>query len=157
MFLSLIIISLAILFYLYKTSKNDFFFQSKEDLEIARDLMILQLENLGRSRKDINRFLLSYDWFCKNPERYDGSTIVRDLFDLKYKGFRLSTSSMWHDYDYIVNGANRNFIKNVKSNWQYFNDLLANGKGAHIERLIGLTIISIGFVPIMWLKYNFKK
>lgn len=152
----IILISLAILFYLYKTSRNDFFFQSPEDLKKAKQIMVLQLRNLERNEKDVKRFCIAYDWFSKNPERYDGSTIVRDLFDLKYNGFRLSTSSMWHDYDYIVNGANRNFVKNAKSNWEYFNDLLKNGKGAHIERLIGLTIVSIGFVPIMWVKYNLK-
>lgn len=149
------VIFLGVIFYLYKTSENDYFFQSKEDLKIGKNLMISQLKRYGRSKVDITRFCKAYDWFCENPERYDGSTIVRDLFDFKLNGFRLSTASMWHDYDYI-HGANRNFIKNAKSNWLYFNDLLHNGKGAHIERLIGLTIISIGFVPYMYCKNNLK-
>lgn len=148
-----IILFLLLMFYLYIKSKNNFFFLPKEELEIAKNKMIANLKNLGRDEDYIDKCIVSYDWFSNNPERYDGSTIVLDLCTIYHKGEGLEVESMNHDYDWI-HGANRNFFKCWKSNWVYYKDLKRNGKGRNIGRLIGLTIISIGFVPIMYIKYK---
>lgn len=157
MFWVILISFLLIIFYLYKTSKNDFFFQSPEDLAIARNKVIQTLQNLERSQEYIKGALEDYDWFCDNPERYDGSTIVEDLCDVYHKGKGLETASLRHDKKWIF-GANRNFLKCWKSNWEYYKDLKANGKSRWkgIFRMVGLNIISIVFVPVMYIKYNLK-
>ena len=150
------VIFLAIIFYLFKTSKNFFFFQSKEDLAICREMLITAYRSYGRSLDAINSVLKAYDYYCVNPNNYDGSTIVRDLFDIKYKGNRLCGSSLEHDYIWQVFKANLNWIKNYKSNYKFYNSLLSNGKPAMVGWLIGLHIIGTFYVPYMYLKTKLK-
>jgi hypothetical protein len=142
----LITTTLGFIFYKFKTSKNEFFTQSKKDLEHCKKLLSLQLRNYGRSSKDIDRILRAYDYYCENPKDYDGTTVARDLFDIRYNRFKLSSSSLYHDYYWQVLRANKNLILNWKSNWLYFTDLLYNGKGAQLTRLILLSIVSVPFV-----------
>ncbi|MGJ8760371.1 MAG: hypothetical protein ACSHXA_07475 [Polaribacter sp.] len=150
------ILFLGLIYYLYKKSKNDFFSQSVEELAKGRLKLISTYQNYGRNNNAILDVLEAYDYFCKNPLEYDGSTIVRDLFDIKNNGFKLSGSSLRHDYEYIF-GAKYNWIKNYKSNVKYYNSLLSNGKPAMIGWLIGLHILGTFYVPVMFTKNYIKK
>lgn len=158
-YIIILTIFLILLVRLYLTSESDFFTQDHKTLEVLKGDMVQQLRRYGREETFIQKAIKAYDYFTMDTKAYDGATIVRDLFDIKNGDSILSVSSMIHDYEYIM-GANRSFKKNFKSNVDYIDNLLKNGKGLHIERFIGLTLISIFFVPFNYIKHkiqSFKK
>ena len=155
MLIALLFLLVFVILVLYFKSENKFFFLDKKELQIAKQKLIISLQNLDRDDAYIKRSIKSYNWFCENPERYDGSTIVLDLAIIFHKKEKLEVESMNHDYDWI-HGANRNFLKCWKSNLVYYKDLRRNGKGRKIGRLIGLTLVSFFFVPVMYVKYMIK-
>ncbi|MDB0613468.1 hypothetical protein PL371_16680 [Tenacibaculum maritimum] len=141
-------------------SKNDFFVQSEDFLLKAKGDMISVLQKLGRSKKDIDEYLEAFEYFCipENQNKYDGSTVLRDLYLLRYRNpnVRLSVDSMKHDYDYLM-GANRNWKKQWKADLKYFFGLLSNGKGTHYTRLIALLLLSTTLlIPINFIKSKLK-
>ncbi|MCI2229595.1 hypothetical protein MC378_10485 [Polaribacter sp. MSW13] len=152
----LILMFLGIIYYLYKTSSSKFFLQSEKELVKGRSKLFNTYHNYGRSNNAINEVLEAYDYFCKHPKEYDGSTIVRDLFDIKHNGLVLSGSSLRHDYEYIF-GANTNWIKNYKANVKYYNSLLSNGKPTMVGWLIGLHVLGAFYVPIMFFKMKLNE
>lgn len=149
---------IIIVIFLYLRSKSNFFTQDHDFLKKARYDLQIQLRNYGRNEMDISFALEAFDYFVINPEEYDGATIVRDLFDLRYTNpkVKLSSASLVHDYEYII-GANRNFIKNFKSNVRYIKWLISNGKPFLPLRFVGLTIISVFFVPYSYIKYKLQR
>lgn len=151
-----VIVFLVIIFYLYKTSKNEIFLLPKEDLSIIKEMMINQLYGYGRSKAYVRLACVAFDYFALHPEKFDGSTIVRDLYDVFYKGYRLSVSSLIHDFIWVRFLARMKMFLNWWSNWKYFKDLLKNGKPPMYFRLAGLMLISLFYVPIMYVKYKIK-
>ncbi len=127
-------------------SKNDFFKQSPVVLNKARVDLVQVLKIKGRSSRDIEEYLVAYDFFVNNPNRFDGATIVKDLVDVRTEKGYLDADAMLHDYEYIM-GANKNFVKKWKSDWKYFKGMERNGKGLRVPRLILLTITGLIFIP----------
>lgn len=127
-------------------SKNDFFKQKTEQLTRSKYDMLDILSLLGRSEQDKLMYLDAYNYFISNPDKFDGATIMRDLFVLKTKKDKLDIDAMLHDYEY-VNGANLSFKLKHKSDLRYFNNMLLNGKGVQLFRLSALLIGGLFFVP----------
>lgn len=127
-------------------SENDFFVQSPSNLVRCRYDMLEVLDLLNRSDEDKLMYLDAFNYFIANPEQFDGATVMRDLFSLKYPNRKLDIDAMLHDYEYIT-GANRSFKLKHEADFRYFNNMLKNGKGAHTIRLILLIITGIFFVP----------
>lgn len=154
------IILISWIIYLYKTSENLFFYQDPEKLKEHRKNLIKVLKLQTRTDEDIKRYTNAFDYFVKNPHKYDGDTVVRDLptlrsVDLDKNGrqYRLSAESMEHDYIWCLYPTNL-WVK-LKSNWDYMIELLRNGKGLHLDRFIGLTIITpFHTLYKMIIKYN---
>lgn len=136
-------------------SSNDFFLQKPDKLLKHRLDMLSVLDMLNRNEKDKAMYYEAYIYFCANPNKFDGATIMRDLFMLKKDGNKLDIDAMLHDYEYIT-GANRNFIKKWNADLRYFNNMLLNGKGIQLFRLIALIVTGIFFVPYAYFK-NLKK
>lgn len=126
-------------------SKNHFFKQRLTiRAEKRRDVNSL-LKIKGYNDDQIEVYLKAYDYFCDNPHKYDGATIVKDLCDIP----GLDLDAMLHDYHYVVYNIAANFYTKWKADWLFSKGQERKGKGIHspYTRLIGLTIISIGFVP----------
>jgi len=136
-------------------SKNDFFKTDFSFLCQAKKDLIEGLRRLHRSEKDIKEYIDAFDFFIRNPDKFDGATIVRDLYLLRYKYegkyLKLDADAMLHDYEYII-GANRDFKKKFKSDIKYFNNMLKNGKGVQLIRLVLLQTIAQLYVPYNYIK-----
>lgn len=123
-------------------SKNNFFYKPLNELLALKYDLLTLLKIKKRSEEDIKDYLKAYDYFMKNPNNYDGATIVQDLRDID----ALDIDAMLHDYEYI-HGANKNFILKWNSDLRYIQNMQRNGKGLRIIRLTALTIIGIIYVP----------
>lgn len=132
-------------------SKNNTFFKRPTMLKVLRGKVEQLLELKERSYKDIQDYLQAFDFFVKNPTKFDGATIVKDLNDLP----NLDLDAMLHDYEYIQ-GANLNFIKKWKADIRYICNMEKQGKGIRVARFIILTLIGIIYVPYNFIKYLFK-
>jgi hypothetical protein len=124
-------------------SKNDFFKKDKYQLLSLKMEVYKLLFIKRRNHKEILEYLEAFDYFIEHPDKYDGATIVQDLCDIP----RLDLDAMLHDYEYIVKGANRDFVKKWKSDLKYIQYMQKNGKGLRIIRMIALTLIGIVYVP----------
>lgn len=153
----LLVVFLLVIIYLYKTSENKWFYQSKEDLELGKIKMIQVLKGYGRSPRYIRLAIVSYHYFSTRPHKFDGTTIARDLFDVTHNNHRLAVASLIHDFIWIRFRANVKLFLNLWSNWKYFKDLIKNGKPPMYFRLIGLMLIAIPFVVITILKNRIRK
>ena len=123
-------------------SKNNTFYKSPEMLMVLRKKVVQLLELKGRSYIDIQDYLTAFDFFVKNPSKFDGATIVKDLDDLP----NLDLDAMLHDFEYIK-GANKNFVKKWKADYRYIRNMEKQGKGIRVARFIVLTLTGIVFVP----------
>lgn len=132
-------------------SKSDFFKQSPSELIRCKNDMLEVLRLLNRSDEDILLYLDAYNYFICNPNKFDGATIVRDLYLLRYPDVKLDVDAMLHDYEYLT-GANKDFKKKHEADLRYFNNMRKNGKGIQLFRLISLIITGIFFVPYNKLK-----
>jgi len=109
----IILAVIAYLIYLLKMSKSDFFKQDKKVLEDKRDnLLIPLLRDFRFSEKEIEDFKQAYNYFMLHPEKFDGATIVADIYTI----YKLDVSAMKHDYDYFTDGS---FLKRLKHDVKY--------------------------------------
>lgn len=142
------IITIIVLIYFLVKSKSDFFKQDRETLAEKRNEVVLLLKFKGLNSHEIDEFTDAYDFFCKFTTKFDGATFVKDLHDLP----NLDLDAMYHDFQYIFEGANRNFIKKFKSDLKYIKNMEKNGKGIRVTRFILLTLSGILFVPYSIIK-----
>lgn len=145
-----IIFILAYGFYLYKSSKSEFFTQSREVLAEKRLHLVNVLEDFGIDLKNDKRWLISYDAFKNYPNfyKYDGATIVKDIHTI----FQYDAPAGNHDYGYLLIKDFSYFLwlkESFKLDLQYAKDMRA----LQIDfitaygRLIGLIIIK-PFYPL---------
>lgn len=127
--------------------------QTKEELEQCWVLIENQLDNYLINIKQKAKYRRAYEYFMENPEKYDGATFVKDLFILKIEKrnkfgeqLKIDINAMLHDYEYFM-GAYYSFIKITKSNLDYVKNIQACGQGLHWDRFIGLSFISLFYVP----------
>ena len=130
-------------------SKDNTFYKSKEELQYLLNDIIKILTI--KKNKNIEQYIIAFNYFVNNPSKFDGATIVKDLVDIG----ELDLDAMVHDYEYI-NGANRNFIKKWNADIRYIKNMEANGKGIRVFRFFILTLLGIFFVPYCYMKYKLK-
>ena len=125
-------------------SESTYFFQDKELLNHNRVLVVQVLLFNCYSFKEIGIYLDAYDYFIKNPNAYDGATLVRDLYDIP----NLDLDAMLHDYFYIIFNVASNLITKWKADWLYCQEQICKGKPkkSAYARFIGLTFTSIEFL-----------
>lgn len=63
----------------------------------GREMMVVLLRIKGFSIEQIVYFCDAFEYFTQHPEKYDGSTLTQDLYDIK----GLEFASMLHDYLYF--------------------------------------------------------
>jgi hypothetical protein len=116
----LISISIVILFvfwYLNKTSKNNYFYNPKEE---DFQLILKLYDNFGW---DKSRFKMAWIHFTCLPKEYNGTSVINDRFMIK----GLEPMSVEHDFDWIfaksfkeLHNSNIKYCKklrDVNSNW----------------------------------------
>ena len=130
-------------------SKDNTFYKSKEELQYLLNDIIKILTI--KKNKNIEQYIIAFNYFVNNPSKFDGATIVKDLVDIE----ELDLDAMVHDYDYL-HGANRNFIKKWNADIRYIKNMEANGKGIRVFRFFILTLLGIFFVPYCYMKYKLK-
>jgi hypothetical protein len=126
-------------------SQSKYFAQNKEVLDTNRTRVMKLLDYKGYDINEIIIYLKAFDYFCKNPNDFDGATIVKDLQDLPH----LDLDAMLHDYHYLVYNAGASFKTKFQADWMYAKGNERKGKGQYsaFSRFVGLTIIGVGFVP----------
>lgn len=126
-------------------SKSKYFAQNKEVLVTNRTRVMKILDYKGYDISEIIIYLRAFDYFCKNPNDFDGATIVKDLQDLPH----LDLDAMLHDYHYLVCNAGASFKTKYQADWMYAKGNERKGKWQYsaFSRFVGLTIIGVGFVP----------
>lgn len=131
-------------------SKNNFFKQTKKVLDRKRFEVESLLKFKGYLPIEISIYLTAYDYFCINTLDFDGATIVNDLDDIP----ELDLDAMLHDYQYLYYKVGASFRNKWRSDRIYMVNQIRKGKGQYssISRFIGLTILSIFFVPYTKIK-----
>lgn len=131
-------------------SKSTYFQQSKEKLFEEKKKIFIFLDLKGYEPNEIFIYLKAFDYFCKNPDLFDGATIVKDLVDLP----NLDLDAMLHDYHYLSYNAGVTFKTKWQADWIYAKGNERKGKGQYsaFSRFIILTLIGIGFVPYTYFK-----
>lgn len=119
-------------------STNHFFTQSALKLTIGRVNVIDLLTIKGYNAMSIEVYLKAYDYFCVNPNNFDGATCVKDLCDLP----DLDLDALLHDYHYIAYNVGSSFDLKTKADWLYAKGNERKGKGIYsaYSRFAGLTI-----------------
>jgi len=109
-------------------SKSHFFTQDRETLADKRAHLVRVLYDFGCSSKDVDRWLFAYDYFTKNPEDFDGATIVKDLNTIG--GYDGAAGN--HDIEYlnIKFWSWKGLVKKLKADYQYGIDQERTGKGS---------------------------
>lgn len=123
-------------------SRNSFFKQSVGILVAKREEVKILLELKGVNP---TKYLLAYDFFCRNTDAFDGATIVKDFDDIP----DLDLNAMLHDFRYLTQFGT---LLKFKWDWEYFQGMNDLGKGYRLGRYLGLTISSVFFIPYKLLK-----
>ncbi len=149
-----------------KTLKQRIFGYSGFFLEVPREEqegywrdIVNSLKSLNIQDSKIKEYEVAFEYFLNNPDKFDGATFVKDLFILKISQrdrfgdrIKLDINAMLHDYEYL-RGDFYSLKKITISNLNYIKNIQACGQGLHWTRFIGLTFISLFYVPYK----NFKK
>ena len=128
-------------------SKDNTFYKSKEELQYLLNDIIKILTI--KKNKNIEQYIIAFNYFVDNPSKFDGATIVKDLVDIE----ELDLDAMVYDYEYL-NGANRSFIRKWNADIRYIKNMEAKGKGIRVFRFFILTLLGIFFVPYCYIKYK---
>lgn len=123
-------------------SKNNTFYKTRHELDNLYANMAMLLFLKGRTEIEIWKYKRAFTYFRTFPHKFDGATIVKDLNDLP----NLDLDAMLHDYEYLC-GANKDFKRKLKADFDYIRNMEKNGKGIRVFRLILLTLSGILYVP----------
>lgn len=126
-------------------SKSNFFKQDQDTLSGLKNIVSSILFHLNVPE---NNILKAYDFFTKNPTKFDGATIVKDLVSIR----GLDLAALEHDYNYIVELPKYKGIswlkKKIEFDWLYGKRMEQLGKGIYpYNRSIGLILST----PIYWI------
>lgn len=144
---------LVVIVYLFKKSKSNFFYQNKKTLLKKRNHLIANLEDYNINTNIDLRWLRAYDFFVKNPHKFDGATIVADSYTIN--GYDASAGN--HDFAYIFNKwwSFQGFINKIKYDWQYGKDKEA--LNVHSFFAYSQAILLIMTTPLWYGYLLFKK
>lgn len=106
-------------------SKSRYFFKTKEELTKRKKDLIEYLKIWKYSENKINIYLSAFDYFYKNPEKFDGATIVKDLYHIP----GLDINAMLHDYQYVIHKCACNLETKLLCDYLYASEMEKLGKG----------------------------
>jgi hypothetical protein len=106
-------------------SKSKYFFKSKDGLLLNRKDLIKYLTIWKYSKKQIDVYLKAFDYFCENPTKFDGATIVKDLYHIP----GLDINAMLHDYQYVLHSCATNLKSKFYCDYLYAKQMEKLGKG----------------------------
>ena len=121
-------------------SKSNVF---KNQTERSLDVLNFDIDTLLKIKGIYIDYEKAFDYFSKNPNQFDGATIVKDLVDLP----ELSISAMVHDYEYLINLPKYKGLSWLKYkvciDWEYGQNLELLGKGYFIPYTRSVLLILI--------------
>lgn len=131
-------------------SSNHFFNQDKATLNLKRDYVWKLLTMKGYCNDAVAVYLKAYDYFCINPDDFDGATLIKDLCDIP----DLDLDAMYHDYCYLIYNVASNISMKWRADKLYAKGNERKGKGLYsaYSRFIGLSVSGIGFIPFARIK-----
>lgn len=126
-------------------SKSEFFFSDEQILRDYRKELIRQLEIYGTKKEIITFYMDAYDYFCVNPNEYDGTTILGDVEVIP----NLDIWAMLHDYMYIEFNVASNIKFKFYSDKLYAKEMERMGQSWEISwvRFSLLSLSTIFFTP----------
>lgn len=124
-------------------SKSKYFHQSKPILIEGHKKMVRYLVDMNYSIMQIGVYEKAYEYFCDNPTKFDGATIVKDLYHIP----GLDLNAMLHDYQYLVYNVSASLKMKRKCDWLYAKEMEKTGKGQlSWVNWLGLKITGIPFI-----------
>lgn len=128
-------------------SSNSYFFQSKETLlEKKEQLKYILSVVWKRPNKVVDIYLDAYDYFCKYPNKFDGATIVSDIWILP----NLDIFAMLHDYLYIKYNVAVNVYYKLLADYLYCTEMRkfkVSWTLVWVVRFLGLSLSGLLFIP----------
>lgn len=131
--------------------KPKIFHLPKQNLELIREDVWTFLVLKGIFP---HKYLKAFDYFVKNPTKYDGATIVKDIVNVR----GLDLTALKHDYDYIVLLPKYSGLKWLKAkflfDWNYAKNIEEMNSVIYpaYSRFVGLVLTT----PIYWLYIKLK-
>lgn len=126
-------------------SKSKYFHQDPEALAKGHQKLIFYLKLWNYSDMQISVYEKAYEYFCVNPNDFDGATIVKDLYHIP----GLDINAMLHDYMYLMYNAAANLYVKRYCDLLYAKQMERLGKGgASWIRFAGLKITGLPFCLI---------
>lgn len=132
-------------------SKSKYFHQPEEELLIGQARLFSYLKEVWNYDQDqLKVYLNAYCYFMKNPDQFDGATIVKDLYHIP----GLDINAMLHDYHYVRYNVASNLYVKWHCDWLYAKQMEKLGKGfLSWVHWAGLKITGLPFC----IYTNFKK
>jgi len=130
-------------------SKSNYFYQTEDKLKTSLKKMKLFLYLKDYKTTEQKVYGKAFKFFMNNPHKFDGATIVKDLYDLK----GLDIDAMLHDYHFVNYNVGSSFTWKWKADWLFAKGNERKGKGLYsaYSRFAGLTIAGVYFVPYTYI------
>ena len=106
-------------------SRSNYFYQSKDVLNHNQKVMVRYLVDMNYTMMQVGIYEKAFEYFCENPNKFDGATIVKDLCHIP----GLDLNAMLHDYHYIVYKCGCDLYMKRKADWLYAKEMERTGKG----------------------------
>lgn len=106
-------------------SKSNYFYKPKDVLKYNQRQMVKYLVSQNYTMIQIGIYEKAFEYFCDNPGKFDGATIVKDLHHIP----GLDMNAMLHDYQYIVYRCASDLAMKRKCDWLYAKEMERMGKG----------------------------
>lgn len=106
-------------------SKSNYFYLPKPVLKSNRLKLFRYLIDNDYTMEQVAIYQKAFDYFCENPSKYDGATIVKDLHHIP----GLDINAMLHDYHYLHYKCAGNLFIKWKCDWLYAKEMERTGKG----------------------------
>ncbi len=135
------ILSLIFIYILYRKSKSTYFYGKNNNLKQDQATLLNVCAGYGFSVNELTEVYKAFDYFIKNPHKFDGATIVADNYTIN----GLSVTAMVHDYQTIMIGK-VSFFEYIQKRWQtdwYYFSLLQKVKRKWVLNTILNSIILI--------------
>jgi len=143
----IILVFLLVIYILNKRSKNDFFYQDEDIIRKKLDIILSLWQDFGFTVYDEIKLRLAFEYFIKNPNEYNGTSIINDMWLIR----GLEPESVIHDYEDIIATSSKHLLKSNKTYCQRLRKRNAQFFWVWGFIYCGLTIVTL-FKSIKFIK-----
>jgi hypothetical protein len=133
-------------------STNNFFTSNTpEQLSIKRNELLWFLKHNKRFNLSyIEGVMIAYDYFCINRTKFDGATIVTDLYDF----YNIEISALVHDYIYLEFNVASHLPSKRRADRLYGNMLFDFNNDKETIRIAKTRVLGLWFSSYHFWLYN---